>query len=386
MTAWKLTQQGYRITLYDAGPDPADQPFGLGATQAGCDARHVTLTETTPWTSPERINLLNTPTAHRGWDGRAGKPPERSDRWLDEFTKIASAERAHRENTAEVVEANRQGLLLWDELATTEPQLFGDCAVGVSRTMPILFTSSDVAQEEYDFEHHFDERVRWMTEADLRSTTNMMLPLSMSGFRVPGIAFRAKTLCTRLIRQLAVLVPFHWNTRLHPDDHELIPPECSAVIWATPWAPGIGTGFDDLALGGVAGVWLERSWDGPSTAAFKLLGPEPVNYINVTIASGRIMASGGYAYVENSDTASAENTIRILQDQLRDQLEDQTVGVDWSDADPHVCIRPSTPSGIGISTADVLDDRRVLRIGANSAGGFTQAPLIANWVVAALKS
>src|SRR4051794_33685937 len=83
-----------QVTVFDEGPDPRQQPgfaHTFGATYSGLDARHVSLTETGPWTSSSRIDLITEPpSADGGWNCLADvELSETEARWLREFRTIA---------------------------------------------------------------------------------------------------------------------------------------------------------------------------------------------------------------------------------------------------------------------------------------------------------
>src|SRR6202451_1026548 len=58
------------IKVFDAGPDPnlpADVSIPSGATWSGLDARHISVTETGPWTSASRLEFIERPSVWGGW-------------------------------------------------------------------------------------------------------------------------------------------------------------------------------------------------------------------------------------------------------------------------------------------------------------------------------
>jgi glycine/D-amino acid oxidase-like deaminating enzyme len=60
MAALHLHEE-YELTVIDAGEDPRSGRHEGGATYTGLDARHVSLTETAPWTAANRHELITTP-------------------------------------------------------------------------------------------------------------------------------------------------------------------------------------------------------------------------------------------------------------------------------------------------------------------------------------
>jgi len=54
LAALKL-HKDYRVTVIDLGSDPRISSNFSGATYSGLDVRHISLTETAPWTSQHRL-------------------------------------------------------------------------------------------------------------------------------------------------------------------------------------------------------------------------------------------------------------------------------------------------------------------------------------------
>src|SRR5580658_4668348 len=113
MVAYKASQKnpGRTIHVIDEGPDPRSVPrlsHRFGATYSGLNARHISITETGPWTTEHRLELFSRPAEQGGWNCLSNTSLTIDERqWLSEFNRIASDTQAHERNYRSVMELNR---------------------------------------------------------------------------------------------------------------------------------------------------------------------------------------------------------------------------------------------------------------------------------------
>jgi len=384
-----------RIELFDEGPDPRDQEGAthtFGASYSGFDARHVSLTETGPWTSSAREELISRRADEGGWNCLAGETLSAAERdWLSEFVEIASQPEVHAQNYATVMRLNRRGLEAWKELSREEPALF--TPVEGSEVLPIVCANAADLESEHTAEFELDpitvsEPARALPPGLAPLEAELVDGTVYGSFLVEGTAYNVKTLCARLISWLETRgVEFHWSERQDLDDHQALSAPPGDVVWAA----GVSTttarllAEQDVLLQGVLGCWLELANPG-FTRPFKVLGVEPTNFINATPAGRSLILSGGYGWVgerpyEEARTLAKPITDAFVRDVARFFAGDQIEKLD--DLPAAVCIRPCLPSGVPAVTELSAGSQahRVLLCVGHAAGGFTQSPAVAGEVL-----
>lgn len=373
------------ITVCDEGPDPRGRSQVVpqfGATFSGLDARHVSLTETGPWTSVGRIGLVSRSAIGGGWNCLAEvEPTALESSWLETF--IATALRAgdHEANSSDVLSLNRTGLAAWNALIAGEPHLFRP--VEPSGRLPIICASEADLRNEQSSERDIDPTV----PSAVMGIPDALRPLEgafhrgdlVGGFHVSGFAIAAKTLCMRLITRLeSAGVRFRWRTRVDDGRNGDLGLPRGSVIWAGGTSVA-ATRFmlrEEPLLQSVAGCWLEIPNPG-FTQAFKILAPEPVNFINATPVGSKLLVSGGYGWVGHRCHGEAVQLVQPLAAAF-----EASVKRFFCDGEPGaldacaraVCLRPALPSGVPVVRTWRRGARRGVLCVGHAAGGFTQAP------------
>ncbi len=381
ITALKLYKD-YKITVIDAGPDPRAKEHTLGATYSGLDARHISFTETAPWTSKSRHDLIVTASKDNGW---LCIPKEKlnsiEQQWISEFQKTALDSEVHGQNIIDVIELNKKGIDGWEELSNEYDFIK---PVTDHHVMPIICRSKTDLLDEFSAEKSFDKRCKLyenetLPDSLLALAANQKELGNLGYFTLYGNAYYAKTLCYSLINFLESQgVDFLWNKHVadamlfESKDH--FPYSVDAVAWCSGvshHAAEILSGFNML-LCGVMGCWIEI--DNPGiTVPCKIYGPEPVNYINITPKGNKLLMSGGYGFVGTRTHGEAIELGKPIMDAMIEEVKK------WFPKSPiknqAYCIRPATPTGVPSVTIDKLNKKFpiVVTVG-HSAGGFTQAP------------
>lgn len=307
MTAFEVSRRwpDREITVFDEGPDPRSAPHlqhTFGATYSGLDARHISVTETGPWTSTGRVALVERGPDQGGWNCLHGARLTRNESaWLEEFVAIARQPAVHEGNCEQVFEINRAALVAWRQLAMDHPSLFAP--TDETRRLPIVCATDVDLQSEWVTEHALDDTVSRPEQALPQSTQPLDGSLQRGeihgSFLVDGSAFNVQSMCSLLIARLeAANIKFRWNTRIDlGSDGELnLPP--GRFVWnvGSSTAPSRFLAEGGVLLQGVAGCWTSIPNRGFSQA-FKLLASEPVNFINATPVGRRLVLSGGYGWV-----------------------------------------------------------------------------------------
>ncbi len=382
------------IAVFDEGPDPRLLPNGThrhGATYSGLDARHVSLTETAPWTSPGRIALMHQAPVEGGWNCLTGvKLCKGEKEWLRQFVETAERPELHVSNYETVIALNREGLEAWSKLSAEHPELFSPTES--SGALQIVCANAHDLASEHRAEHQLDPaRVSRPTESFASGLAPLTAQLSTGtlhgSFSVAGMAYRVKTLCARLITYLETAgVCFNWSYRVD----RLDPLQAAGdQIWAV-GASTVAPAFlaeHGVLLQGVAGCWVALPNPG-FTEPFKILGPEPVNFINATPLGPSVLLSGGYGWVGERPYAEAESLSLALRTKFEACIArfflraSETIPPQLPRG---LCIRPSLPSGVPEVRVlySYFGQHQLVCIG-HAAGGFTQAPAVAKLIVARL--
>jgi glycine/D-amino acid oxidase-like deaminating enzyme len=291
------------------------------------------------------------------------------------------------QNSALVSETNRRGLAAWRALSDRAPELFAP--TDESGTLPIVCASRQELEGEHTAEYQLDSvNVSEPTQtlpAGLAPLEQKLADGTVYGsFLVDGAAYRVKTLCAALMGWLEERgVVFHWNRRidLNREDELSLPP--GDVIWAA----GVSTetarllASQHILLQGVLGCWIALPNPG-FTRPFKVLGVEPVNFVNATPAEEILILSGGYGWVGERPYDEASRLGQPIMDAFKvDVARFFTSGglKQLEKYETAVCIRPSLPSGVPIVSElpSISRRHRVVLCVGHAAGGFTESPAVA---------
>lgn len=365
-----------KLTIVDIGKDPRFNIHTLGATYSGLDARHISFTETGPWTSTSRIEMIMTSSTNKGWLCiPKGDLTEFDKKWIASFQETARDELTHKSNTASVVASNKKGILEWEKLGKEYDFLK---PISNESIMPIICRSKEDLLGEYNFESSLDSNCKLFENTDLLDSLN---PLSerqealgnLGYFTVFGKTYSIKTICYKLIDFLESQgVSFLWK-----QSYSGIPTD--TIIWASGVSLEASNLLADfnILLGGVIGCWIKM--DNPGiTQACKIYAGEPVNYINITPAGQTLYLSGGYGFVGvhpyQETIQMAQPIIEYLKEEVKKWLPKSEI------KNTAFCIRPATPTGVPALDKQKLNDIPIIFAMGHSAGGFTQAPYTAQRV------
>lgn len=372
LAALKL-HKDYSVTVIDAGPDPRIHNNLSGATYSGLDARHISFTETAPWTSQKRHKLIITNSSNGGWLCIPKEDLNKFEKqWISKFQETTNSSDIHKANTSEVIDLNKQGISEWEKLGKEYDFLK---PISGGSIMPIICRSKEDLLDEFGFEHSLDDRVKLYEGAQLpKAIQPLNLNLDSLGrlgfFTVYGSTYQVKTLCNNLINYLeSQNVLFKWNHFFSKADTDIIV-WCSGI---TPQSSLFLRSFNIL-LGGVIGCWVAIDNTG-ITQACKIFGPEPINYLNLTPVGSTLLISGGYGFVGTHFYDEATILAKPIMDSMVEEIKR------WLPKgkikEKAFCIRPATPNGIPILKRDNLNQTPIIFAVGHCAGGFTQAPYTA---------
>ena len=395
MIAYKSVRRepNRKVIVLDEGPDPRTQPDAnhrFGATYSGMDARHISLTETGPWTSREHHDLISKAAADGGWNCLAGERLSKSEQaWLDEFQRVARSPETHGANFDTVSEINAAGLEAWAELDQELPDVFQPTS-DLGYLTIVCATAEDLASEqaaERDLDFVNVTAATLSLPDELEPLRPRLADQTICGsFLVAGTAYNVRTLCARLLTWLEHQgVELRWSRRVDTDLTGL----GRDVIFAA----GVSTMSTELLarsgvlLQGVLGCWAKVPNPG-YRHPFKVYGAEPVNFINVTPNGQSMILSGGYGWVGERPYDEACRLGKPIADAFASEVSRFFMDgpTDLRNVETAVCIRPALPSGVpAIQQLDLRDEsHRVFVCVGHAAGGFTQSPEVAQRVLALL--
>ncbi len=224
--------------------------------------------------------------------------------------------------------------------------------------------------------------------------------IAAGAFEVAGAAYKVKTLSSGLINFLeeqGVRFQWQWNgldvEQMHLDRpmghaarQEVVFGKFEVVVYCAGVSAGpFWSGRGEMnRMQGILGCWADIPNPGV-TQACKILGPEPVNFINVTPVDDRLLVSGGYAFVGNRNLQTAAQLSAPTIAAFNNEVE-RWLGVTPKAGHTATCIRPSFPSGVPDFSYEELSGVLVIHNMGQAAGGFTQAPLGARDVAGIIES
>jgi glycine/D-amino acid oxidase-like deaminating enzyme len=399
MIAYRATNSSLDrdITVFDEGPDPRSThaPRRPGATYGGLDARHISLTETTPWATPDRQELITIPSSEYGWNCLAGQDIDHAEKeWLAEFLAATDNPEQQNKDYNEVLLATGAGAAQFSQLETELPAVFTPSSA--YNTLPVLFTDPAALEKAYRSEHEVDHNVTVYSSSESPPDVEHMFAkneeLFAGGLLIAGTSYRVKTMSCDLIAWLENKgVHFVWNTTVGADSlGGLSVPKGDVVFAGGVGESGFSTLLDRAGINmqGVAGCWITLDNPGVSRP-LKILAREPINYINVTPRRGKLLISGGYGwvgrrnYTEACFLATPLAAIFVSEVSRFFPTLDSIVDVN----DVSICVRPALPSGVPlVGQIDSPPAHRIFVCVAGAAGGFTQSPEVSRRIVRLLAS
>lgn len=426
ITAEYLATRGFHVRLVDQAPDPryCKDWTRMGITNGGGNARMFTNTEADNYNEKgskiyqDMQSIFRKTTRQGGWSVKQPADFTAAElAWVKEFEEVPpSLAQTVREDIHAI---NQEAGKLWAELMYNTPQLFEgveyrkdivrmyveqvalNAAVQLHRRLNALVQSPPT---ENFLETH--PSFRAAAESD-----HLAGGLTVEGFTVNIHPFAAN-LMKRITNLGGELV---WGCRvttiqrtsdgqvtsLQSDEGELHADHY--VI-----SPGVngnallkGTESENM-MQGVLGVWLQIPNLHPRTQLSIKIHRRGhlVEDINITVAkdvdTGEdiLMFGGGYGYIGLDRPAPDSPELAALFDELEEVAriyfpKAHTVakerGTLWPGGQRKYCIRPFTPTGLGLfEKIPAASGGQLIITGGNNTGGFAQAPAIARAVHRAL--
>ena len=411
VTALSLVRAGYDVTVYESAPDPRDNAHwtAYGCTRGGGDGRMFTLTEADSYNrrAGPGNDLLLRPVAEHGW--RVAKPGGLSaaeQRFAEDFHRMPGW--LADSYNADIFDMNRAGGAGWARLRDTDPALFES---GYQDGILRLFTDEDYFRWHAARNDRVGATRRVLTPAEVATRYPALADACAAGtvaggLEVVGFTVNIHGFLARLVGLLAAEgVRFRWRTPV------------TGIDWAAPGrvaglrtATGVvrtdhyvlspGAYGDALLAGtqsheriqGMLGVWLTVPNVEPRLAHSVKIARHghAAEETNVTLGTGEsgepvLICGAGYGFTGLDPGNVDSGELSALFDALAD-----TIRRFFPKAGPghsrRVCVRPWTSSCLGVfETVPAVGGGVLAVTGGHNTGGFTQAPVVADAVLAAVE-
>lgn len=417
VTAWALVENGARVEVVDAGPDPRSHPswLELGATHGGANARMVSAAEGTCFNlEVVGAEVLRRTAAEGGW---LLVPPEQLEgverRWVERFETLPGwRTRLHAEDVHRFNLAGAEG---WRALRRRAPELFR----GVGLVPGVLYLASDAGalDRAETLQRRLGALQRRLGPTEVARAWPSLVPAVASGelaggLEIEGFSLALHRLVDRLLEALAARgVSLHWGrmARLVRDASGRlcrveVGGESSRAdhVVVSPGAHGEALLEGSRCQGrvqGVLGLWLELPELRPGLGRPLKIHREghvgeTSNVLPVSSADGRRqwLLGAGYGYLGRRPVDPSNPQLPHLYAALEETAR-RFLPRAWARAlaegtlhgERRACLRPFTDNGLGLFEVEATRDGGLLILTTgHNTGGFTQAPAVAEAVVSTL--
>lgn len=414
ITAHHLARSGYEITAVDAGPDPRDDLDWreYGCSRGGGDARMYSMTEADDYhdkaLDSEPVNdLFRAPVSRGGWLLSETGNAERE--WVAEFERVPAW--LARSYTADILALNRASGDLWDRWLEAEAELFAD--LGLAHDVLRLYSCRTHLKESIERQDMVGSTREVYAPSNLKDAFPALAgarPEALAGgIMVRGFTLQVHRLMARLVDDLERRGV---DLRFRSPVSEVLRDESGAVTGAVVGddllerdhyvlSPGIEasnlspSGPLRNQVHGVLGAWVTMPNLEPQLAnSLKIARRYHLaEDANVTVAcedgSDVLYFGSGYGYTGSAhqiDEAELEVMLRAILDSVQTYFPAawEAAGEEELRASFRYCIRPWTATNLGVFAAEPAPQGVAVWTGGHNTGGFAQAPVIAEAVLAAL--
>ncbi|ETS74988.1 hypothetical protein PFICI_13472 [Pestalotiopsis fici W106-1] len=422
VTAYWLTEQGWKVRVVDAAPDPSSQApwMSFGCSHGGDAARMFTLSEMDNYNdrtlSTTMNGWFNSDVASLGW--RACKldsltPEEQS--WISDY-EVVPPWLANRYNE-DIFSLSRDSRVSWEQWQEREPDLFSACET--RRDILRLYSDPQHLREAIERQNRIGATIRVLSPQEICTYEPALSDAVLSGaiaggIIVLGFTVNAHKFMLQLIgRMVAQGVTFEWDTRfdriLFDQSGNVEGLVCAdQVVQAENYVISPGAYGRNLLEGtrcearihGVLGAWLrlpnlEPQLEHSLKLARKGHVTEDANVTVTTDLNGApiLILGSGYGYTGVDPFNVDEVLLQKIYDGLIDTAQkffprsyEASDATGTLAASLKYCVRPWTSNGLGLfEMRSTAIGGRFIITGGHNTGGFAQSPVIADAVVAGLE-
>lgn len=422
VTAYRLTEQGWKVRVVDAAPDPSSKApwMSFGCSHGGDAARMFTLSEMDNYNDRSLSATMNgvfySDVSSSGW--RACKLDSltlEEQSWISDY-EVLPPWLANRYNE-DIFSLSRDSRASWEQWQEREPDLFS--ASEMRRDILRLYSDPQHLREALKRQDHIGATIRALSPEEICIHEPALKDAVISGaiaggIIVLGFTVNAHKFMNQLIgRMISRGATFEWNKRFDRvlfdqagnveglvHDNEIVQAENYVI---SPGAYGRkmldGTRCE-ARIHGVLGAWLRLPNLEPQLEhSLKLARKGHVTEdANVTVATDLngapiLILGSGYGYTGVDPFNVDEGLLQKIYDGLIDTAKkffprsyeaSQTEGN--LAASLKYCVRPWTSNGLGLfEMRSTAVGGRFIVTGGHNTGGFAQSPSTADAVVAGLE-
>ncbi|KAI9164091.1 Methionyl-tRNA formyltransferase [Paramyrothecium foliicola] len=430
LSAQLLAERGYKVRVVDQGPDPRfcqrKDWTSLGVTSGGHNARMFTRTEADNYNEQDSKiyrdmqSIFRRTVRNGGW---SVKPPTdftaAENAWVDAFERVPDWMAATFKK--DIHEVNGESGKIWQDLMNNYPQLFKD--VGFHEDIIRMYVEVDALNASITLYQKLGSLSQAPSPQQFLEAYPAFRPAAELGHLAGGIIVDGFTVNIHLfVAKLIGLIAdlggeFVWNCKVHGVERNL---EGEVItlrsekgdLQADHYIVSPGTSGGKLLEGsasenlvqGVLGIWLQiPNLEPKMRNSMKIHRRDhKVEDINITVAKDSetgediLIFGGGYGYVGLDRPAPDSAEMTALYDELEEvariyfpqgytEAKKRGPTAMYPGGHRKFCIRPFTPTGLGIfERIPTASGGQLIITGGNNTGGFAQAPAIARAVLRSL--
>jgi glycine/D-amino acid oxidase-like deaminating enzyme len=425
MTAHSLVRAGFEVQVFERSPDfrADDNWTAFGCSRGGDNARMLTLTEAdyyyaeTTTTAGSRNRVFRKPASDGGWRIVGAAPPDGVENaWLERYERTPGW--LARSYNRDIFYFNAEARHLWEELRSAEPSFFQDTGLvdGILR----LYTDPRHLEMQIERQKAVGSYRRTLDRGEIAEDyPALRVPASLGrlagGIEVIGFTLNIHSFMAKIIDKLeGEGVVFHWDTPVEAPMRDRdgrisgVVSRGGREVTADSFVVSLGAyGRDFLAgtrvrdvIHGVLGVWLNLpnvepvldnslkisrkghiAEDSNVTVSY---GPEGGRWL--IIGSGYGWTGADPSNVDGSELARLHEAVKENANYFFPEAYEYARGTELLSGPPKFCVRPWTASCLGVFDMEPTATGGAFVVtGGHNTGGFTQAPVVAEAVVAALR-
>ncbi|MBT2531248.1 FAD-dependent oxidoreductase [Arthrobacter sp. ISL-48] len=414
--ALAISRLGARVTVLDRSPDPRSGGAwdSYGASRGGMAARMFTYTEADQYRSLSQQNrfapsssVFDRRPSEGGWDIRSDRGRPEDGQWTRTHMEVSPEQATRLEK--KILQFNMEAAPLWEHILGSLP-----VSEQLSYRPEILrlYDESDDLERAEQRHIKLSSLLATVRPEDLEDRIPMVTPKTTT--RLAGaLITRGFTLDVHYLMALVAdeLEASGSSLRFSVDvteactdsrhgflgviaDDSFVTADyviCSPGVYGEKFLASTGV---QVPLAGVAGLWHDVPNVYGQNASLKIHRRSAVAQdANITVqgegAASRLIFGAGYGFVGTDPRNIDKKSLQAIRSDLDDLVRtlapeayEAAGGRSWLAEESRFCIRPWTPSGLGLFSVSPGSKSQLVITGGNNTGGFAQAPSIAAAVVA----